>query len=99
MNRKIRTAIAACSIAIGAAGAVTVAATPASAQTNVVTYLNGDGSVAGYGATIVRGPGEGTVRGSGTGSTRHPAKKAARKDARQNGVVDGPGCDNPLILC
>ena len=48
-------------------------------------------------ATITRGD---VTMLLGHYETEKEAKKAARKEARElNGVMDGPGCDPPFVLC
>jgi hypothetical protein len=86
-----------------------VLAVPASASaqtTAVVTFASGDSWKGGAARDLETGTWRATItRGEttillGHYDTEKEARKAARKEARElNGVMDGPGCDPPFVLC
>jgi hypothetical protein len=86
-----------------------VLAVPASASagtTAVVAFASGDTWKGGAARDLETGTWRATItRGDttillGHYDTEKEAKQAARKEARElNGVMDGPGCDPPFVLC
>jgi hypothetical protein len=86
---------------------VLTAPASASAPTNaVVAFASGDKWKGGTARDLETGTWRATItRGEttillGHYDTEKEAKKAARKEARElNGVMDGPGCDPPFVLC
>src|SRR5688500_4715281 len=86
---------------------VLTAPASANAETAAVVAFASDGTWKGgaardletgtWRATVTRGD---TTLLLGHYDTEKEARKAARKEARElNGVMDGPGCDPPFVLC